>query len=136
MPAVCTLVLLYLLSASTTAAASGALFTDAMFGDQSEDRFYRESVRFAIKHYLPLLIWLVPCAEECANVCLGRIAVTIIHFVAGMLPVVMWAVVYTYSQLATDVEASTAYVPSLTDTPALVLAVALSTVAWSCLAFA
>lgn len=128
--------ILYILSATSTAAASGALFTAAMFGDQSEDRFFREAVRFAMKHYLPLLVWLVPYAEECAAPCLGRAVPVVLHFVGGLVPVLLWSAVAIYAAASPDSDETTAYVPYLADTPALMLAVACSTVAWSCLAFA
>lgn len=130
--------ILYILSASCTAAASGALFTDAMFGDQSDARFFREAVRFAMKHYLPLLVWLVPYAEECSAPCLGRVTPLVLHFVGGVVPVLLYAGVAIYASVASDDhdDKNTAYVPYLADTPALLLGVACSTVAWSCLAFA
>lgn len=128
--------LLYLLSAGSTAAVSGALFMPEMFTDSSESRFCREAIRFAMKHYFPLLIWLVPYAEECSNSRLGRYTLLLLHFVAGGVPVIVWACVGVYATTVHDADGTVAYVPYLADTPALVLAVASATVAWACLAFA
>ena len=128
--------LLYLLSAASTAAFSGASFMPEMFADGSESRFYREAIRFAMKHYFPLLIWLVPYAEECSNASLSRHTSLVLHFVAGVVPVTAWAYVAYTATIVQSADDPVAYVPYLADTPALVLAVASATVAWVCLAFA
>lgn len=119
--------MLYVLSASSTAAASGALFTDAMFREHSENRFFRAAVRFVIMHYLPLLVWLVPYADACAAAGLGK--TTGLHFVGGLLPVFLWGGVAIYADASPDSEETNAYVPYLADTSGLVLGIFCAAVA-------
>jgi hypothetical protein len=129
--------LLYLLSVTSTAAASGALFTEGMLGGNAEEpvlwtvcTFESAAANFVFQHYLPLLVWrpLLKVVLEEAH--LARCLHWTIHLAGGLAPGVWWAVSFFRAGVDATSDGPTAYVPSLADESALAVAISCSVITW------